>query len=125
MDTFDELQKKHEARVNALIGELAGQGETLEPAGAENILHVRRTESLDLVRLADHVATLVRVAALGQSREIFGQLRRIVPTFNPDAWPTAEAVGASAVPVSRRAGHVGPKPADRPVVGVAASAPQT
>jgi len=106
-----------------LVEELVGKGETLEPSGTEKILHVQRTEVLELVRPAE-VAALVRVAALGQSREVLGQLRRIVPTFNSDVWRAAEGLAPSAVPARRRlAGQAVPLPASR-AVAVAASAPQ-
>jgi FlaA1/EpsC-like NDP-sugar epimerase len=82
-----------------LIEELAGGRELLEPAGPEKVFNVRRTEELDGPQLMDQVATLVRVATLGQPRAVVEQLRWIVPTFNPDSH--AAAAGGGAVQPAR------------------------
>jgi FlaA1/EpsC-like NDP-sugar epimerase len=105
-----------------LTEELVGHGETLEPAGIEKIMHVRRVETFDPAYLPEQIAALVRGAALGHAGEVVAQLCGIVPTFTPeDNLPALDAPErSSALPVRR---GVGRNIATR-AVGVAASAPQ-
>jgi len=84
-----------------LIEELAGGRELLEAAGPEKVFHVRRTEELDGAQLADQVATLVRVAMLGQSRAVVEQLRWIVPTFTPDSHAAVAVEEVQPAPLPR------------------------
>jgi FlaA1/EpsC-like NDP-sugar epimerase len=94
-----------------LFEELVGGGEELEPSRIDKIFRVRRTEGLDLERLADHIEALVGMALLGESKEVLRGLKRIVPTFDPGVTATTESPSGSAALSSRStAGQVGPIP---------------
>jgi FlaA1/EpsC-like NDP-sugar epimerase len=103
-----------------LTEELVGEGETLEPAGANKIFRVQWSESIDTTTLAERIRELARAAHQGRSREVVDQLRGIVPTFRPALH--AVPAGASAVAVPRRRSLGRPVSAP-PAVAISTSAP--
>jgi FlaA1/EpsC-like NDP-sugar epimerase len=94
-----------------LFEELFGGGEALEPSRIDKIFRVRRTEGLDLAKLAEHIDALVEMALVGESKEVLCGLKRIVPTFDPGVAATTESSSGSAALSSRStAGQVGSVP---------------
>lgn len=102
-----------------LSEELAGEGETLEPAG-DRILRVpwpsARTMRSEVIR------ALVRAASQERAQEVIGLLSTVVPTFTPLA--AGSPVRAYAVP-GQRAEHGRVPKTTQPRMVIVKSSPQT
>jgi FlaA1/EpsC-like NDP-sugar epimerase len=76
-----------------LMEELVGDGETLEPAGADKIFRVPWS-SAPPPDLEGRIRTLVQLAAEGRAEEVVDQLQRVLPTFKPQRAATSPVTTA-------------------------------
>ncbi len=124
-----------------LSEELVGEGEELEPGGADKIFRVRWPATPASAGLPDMIRALVRAATGGHSEQVVALLSSIVPTFTqqpipavsdvqvsnttPAATPATTPAAATASPVRRLQGRgtLPAGPASR--VAVPSSKPQT